>query len=150
MDYNELLKQVSSYVTSFYTKETDIRLTYHNYSHTWEMIDAANRIMSSHALNDRDRFVILTAVWFYDSGYLVPGSLDHKHKSADLAVTFLKNTGVDGNDINEVENCILCTKIPQQPKTLAEQIVCDTVLYYLGTDSYSEKSKRLRKETESL
>jgi len=52
MDYNELLKQVSSYVTSFYTKETDSRLTYHNFSHTWEMIDAANVRMARRTLED--------------------------------------------------------------------------------------------------
>jgi len=150
MDYNELLKQVSSYVTSFYTKETDSRLTYHNFSHTWEMIDAANRIMLDHAPDDRSRFIILTAIWFYDTGYLVPGNLDHKNKSADLASTFLKSSGADENDIAEIRNSILVTKIPQQPTTLTEQIVCDTVLYYLGTDNYSEKSKQLRRETEAL
>lgn len=150
MDYNELLKQVSGYVISFYTKETDARLTYHNYTHTWEMIDAANRIMSGYALNDRSRFIILAAVWFYDTGYSVPGNNDHKNKSADLAAVFLKNAGVDENDIDEVKKCILNTKIPQQPGTLEQEVVCDTVMYYFGTDSYSEKSKLLRKETEAL
>jgi hypothetical protein len=150
MDYNELLKQVSGYVTSFYTKETDTRLTYHNYTHTWEMMDVVNRIMAGLALDDRSRFVIHTAIWFYDTGYAAPGNTDHKSKSADLAETFLKSAGADENDIAEIKKCILNTTIPQQPITIEQQIVCDTVMNYFGSDLYSEKSKQLKKETEAL
>jgi predicted metal-dependent HD superfamily phosphohydrolase len=150
MDYNEQLKHVTAYITSFYTKETDTRLVYHNYAHTWEMIDAANRIITGYALDERSRFIVLSAIWFYDAGYLVPGSNDHKNKSAELAALFLKNSGLDESDITEIKDCIMATKMPQQPKNLTEEIVCDTIMFYLGTENYAEKSKLLKKETEAL
>ena len=106
MDYNELLKQVSGYVTSFFTKETDTRLTYHNYTHTWEMMDVANRIMTGYTIDDHSRFIIQSAIWFYDTGYAIPGNNDHKNKSADLAAVFLKNAGADENDIAALANAL--------------------------------------------
>jgi predicted DNA-binding ArsR family transcriptional regulator len=49
-----------------------------------------------------------------------------------------------------VTNCIMATKIPQSPKTLLEEIVCDSDLFNLGTDKFKEKDKLLFKEINLL
>ena len=40
----------------------------------------------------------------------------------------------------------MATKIPQSPKTLAEKIICDADLDYLGRDDFEPISMRLYKE----
>ena len=41
---------------------------------------------------------------------------------------------------------IMATKIPQSPKTLLEQIICDADLDYLGRDDFEPISNNLYKE----
>ncbi|MBS1575182.1 MAG: phosphohydrolase [Bacteroidetes bacterium] len=150
MDYNESIKKVAGYIGQFYTKQADRKIVYHNSKHTWELIDTVNRISSDYSLDDRSRFIMLTAAWFYDTGYFIPGTENHKTKSATCAAEFLKTIGCSEEDIQAVQDCITATKLPQEPKNLNEEIVCDAVMYYLGTKGYAEKSKLLRKETETL
>ena len=45
---------------------------------------------------------------------------------------------------------ILCTKIPQQPKTLLERIICDVDLDYLGRPDFYEISDQLFRELKAL
>ncbi|MES1223310.1 MAG: Pycsar system effector family protein, partial [Bacteroidota bacterium] len=99
---------------------------------------------------DRGRFIVLTAAWFYDTGYYIAGTDSHKSKSSAFAAEFLQTISTDEADINSIKDCINATQIPQQPKNLHEEIVCDAVMYYLGIENYQEKSKLLRKETEAL
>ena len=42
------------------------------------------------------------------------------------------------------------TKMPQNPKGLLENILCDADLFHLGTNDFAEKSKQLRREVEAL
>ncbi|MGC4034631.1 MAG: DUF5706 domain-containing protein [Chitinophagaceae bacterium] len=150
MNYTESLRQVSDYMVSFFTNHHNPEIVYHNQSHTLALVDAVNRITADAALDDRSRFIVLSAAWFYDSGYFVSGGDVPKNKSAVLASEFLKSIGADDADVSEVRNCITATNIPQSPQTETQKIICDAALYYLGTESFSEKSKLLRKETESL
>jgi len=150
MNYRESLNQVSNYAISFYTKQMDARLLYHNHSHTWEMVDTVNKIVSKYELDDRNRFIVLAATWFYDTGYFTAGPGDYEDKSATNASGFLKSIEVSDGDIDEIKKCITGTRVPQHAQTKNEEIVCDAVLYYLGTDAFGEKSKLLRKETEIL
>ncbi len=151
MNYRESLNLVSNYAISFYTKQMDARLLYHNHSHTWEMVDTVNKIASKYELDERDQFIILTAAWFYDTGYFAaadPGG--YEDKSAANAAEFLKSIAISEDDIAEIKKCITSTQVPQHPQTKNEEIFCDAVLYYLGTGAYAEKSKLLKKETEIL
>ncbi|ULT38951.1 hypothetical protein KRR40_28365 [Niabella defluvii] len=51
--------------------------------------------------------------------------------------------------IDEVKACILATRMPQKPKNLLQQIVCDADMSHFSTDSFAEKSKQLRKELQT-
>jgi predicted metal-dependent HD superfamily phosphohydrolase len=128
----------------------DARLLYHNHSHTWEVTDIIAKIATHSKLSERDRFVVLTAGWFFDTGYFVPGDESYEAKSATLATDFLKSIAVDEEDINEIRKCITVTPIPEEPQTKTQEIVCDAICYYMGTKEYREKNNLLRKETEAL
>ncbi len=67
-----------------------------------------------------------------------------------MAEAFLEGTGVDRGIIDSIRKCILATQLPQRAVTLVGQIVCDADLYHLGTDSFSERNKLMRKEAEAV
>ena len=50
------------------------------------------------------------------------------------------------NIINKVIGCINATRLPQNPNSLIEQIICDADLFHLGTGDFREKNKLLREE----
>ena len=48
--------------------------------------------------------------------------------------------------MDTVTNCIRATRMPQQPLSIYENIICDADLYHLGTNEFLEKNMLLRKE----
>src|SRR4030095_5598564 len=150
MNYSELLKKIVDYVNSFYIDHPDARLCYHNYAHISDTVDAAKKIADHFQLNELDWLIVCTATWFHDTGYLAAEPQLHEEKSAEIAGNFLKSIEVGDEDIDEIKKCILVTKMPQNPVSLPEKIVCDADMFYLGTDRFKEHSRLLRKEMEIL
>jgi predicted metal-dependent HD superfamily phosphohydrolase len=150
MNFDPLLKQISDHVKQFYSDRTHGSLVYHNLPHTIEVVDAAKKIAGHYGTNDHDFFVICASAWFHDMGYLNGSSTHHEEKSAELAANFLRNLSVDEPTITEIRSCILATKMPQHPESMNAKILCDADLFHLGTNSFKEKSKLLRKEIEML
>src|SRR5690606_14817504 len=100
-------------------------------------------------LSDHDYFVVVAASWFHDMGYLFDCN-PHEERGAQMAIDFLGERGVDQETIEQVRGCILATKMPQRPSGLLQEIVCDADLFHLGSDSFKEKNKLMRKEAEGF
>jgi len=149
-NYDLLLKEVEKFVVSFYKNHHDDRLFYHNLEHTQGVVKAAVQIAAHFQLSESDQFTVLAAAWFHDCGYCQGGPSDHEEKSALIAADFLKDCGLDEKVLNNITDCILATKLPQDPKTQMESILCDADLYHLGSDDFIQKNKLLRKETDAL
>jgi hypothetical protein len=86
----------------------------------------------------------------HDVGYITSGTVNHEEASVKVAKDFLQAEGADAAFIARVEQCILATKMPQQPKNLLEEIMCDADLYDLGTEHFKHNNKKVRKELEIL
>ena len=150
MNYQELLKKTEDFVNLFYTEHPDPALLYHNQKHTAEVLDNTKRIADHFQLDDRLFFIVSAAACLHDTGHLIKSDEPHELKSVELAQTFLKSIGVNEEDIAEIKRCILSTAMPQRPETLAEKIICDADLYNLGTNTFREKNKLMRKEMEAI
>lgn len=150
MNYQELLKKTEDYVNLFYSEHTDPTLLYHNQSHTAEVLDNTKRIADHFQLDDRLFFIVSAAACFHDTGYLIKSEGTHELKSAALSQTFLTSIGVNEEDVDEIKKCILATSMPQMPETLTEKIICDADLYNLGTNTFRDKNKLMRKELEAI
>jgi len=150
MNYQELLKKTENYVNLFYSEHTDPTLLYHNQSHTAEVLDNTKRIADHFQLDDRLFFIVSAAACFHDTGYLIKSEGTHELKSAALSQTFLTSIGVNEEDVDEIKKCILATSMPQMPETLTEKIICDADLYNLGTNTFRDKNKLMRKELEAI
>lgn len=150
MDYNIILDQAEQYVRNFFSSHIDVRIVYHDRTHTEQVVEAARMIAQHYQLDERDFFIVNVAAWFHDTGYFKGGGPGHEQRGAEMAAAFLTGTGVDASAIQSVKGCILATQIPQKPTNLLENIVCDADLFHLGTDKFSERNKLMRKEMEAF
>lgn len=149
MQYREILDQLHAYVTSLFHTHKDERFIYHNLYHTEQVVENTVKIANHYQLEDQDFFIVAAASWFHDMGYLFDCS-QHEAKGERIAVAFLEEKGVDKEVIDQISGCIMATKMPQKPSSLLEQIVCDADLFHLGSDSFKEKNKLMRKEVEAF
>ncbi|GAB4021818.1 Pycsar system effector family protein [Spirosoma koreense] len=145
-----LLTQIKSYVVRQFTEHPRPELVYHTLAHTEDVVQAAGKIAHHYELPDNQRLVVLAAAWFHDLGYLSGSGQDHEEKSAEIAASFLQSQSVSADQIRQVQACIRATKLPQHPTNLLEEIMCDADLWHLGSDTFREQTKLLRKEQEQL
>src|SRR5690606_15761469 len=100
-------------------------------------------------LSDEELFIVTAASWFHDIGYLFDCK-QHEAKGVDIATRFLEEHKVDPEVIVQIKGCILATMMPQRPEGLLQQIVCDADLFHLGSGSFKERNKLMRKEAEAF
>lgn len=120
-------------------------LHYHNIAHTKDVYRAARRIAVNENLSDQDTKLVLTAALLHDMGFVVAMD-NHEELSCRLAREILPKNGYSSQEIAQVESIIMVTKLPQNPQTLNERIMCDADLDYLGRDDYYDISERLFEE----
>jgi len=149
MNYQPLLEKVKQQVLSYFKLRNTEGLLYHNRKHTEDVVAAATQIANHYQLNDRDFFIVIAAAWFHDTGYM-EDTANHEEKSARMAGEFLKAQYADDELINEVNGCIMATRMPQKPVGLLQSIICDADLFHLGTDDFDGNNKQLRKECKAV
>ncbi|NRF41875.1 Pycsar system effector family protein [Pedobacter foliorum] len=149
MQYRELLDLLRAHVASLFQSHEDERFTYHNLHHTEQVVENVVRIANHYQLSDQDFFIVVAASWFHDMGYLFDCS-QHEIKGTSLANDFLSDKGVTPDIIEQVKGCIMATKMPQSPAGLLQEIVCDADLFHLGSDSFKERNRLMRKEAEAF
>jgi predicted metal-dependent HD superfamily phosphohydrolase len=145
-----LLPQIEDHVVHLFKAHHQPDLIYHNLAHTREVVKAAEQVAHHYKLTDKEEFVVVSAAWFHDTGYLTGLSAQHEERSAELATNFLQTVGVSASVIEQVQGCIRATKMPQSPQNRLEEILCDADLFHLAADDYKDKQKLLRKEQEKL
>jgi predicted metal-dependent HD superfamily phosphohydrolase len=150
MNYNELLKDVETYIDGLVKSHQTSKLYYHDLVHTKMVVAAVKQIGDHYQLNEKDFFIVVTAAWFHDIAYYTDAMAHHEEHGAELATNFLVSKNVGADIIKGVSGCILATKMPQQPNGLLEEIICDADMFHLGTDDFKERNKLMRKETRVL
>lgn len=140
-----LIEQAEKFVREFLSKNFSEKICYHNIDHTLEVVKAAEKIGRKCCLDDQDMEVCIIAAWFHDTGYY-KGNINHETESANIAREFLEAMDAPKPTIQKVIGCINATKIPQNPKSLVEKVLCDADLYHLSTAKFFSKSELLRKE----
>ena len=142
---SDLFTSIKLPILSRLENELDLRLGYHNLSHTLDVVEQAEVIAKQEKVDDKhDLLLLKTAAAFHDSGFLLVYK-NHEEKSCEIASEALKNI-FNEEDINKIRGMIMATKIPQTPHTLLEQIICDADLDYLGRNDFEPISQNLYKE----
>ena len=121
-------------------------LTYHCINHTLDVTQQCERIAVEEGIvNDRDLFILKVAALYHDCGFLETYS-DHEKKGCDIFRTAALDFKFSDEEKDAVCKLIMATKLPQQPATLMEKIICDADLDYLGRDDFFAIGDTLRKE----
>jgi HD superfamily phosphodiesterase len=147
MDYHNIAKKAEHYVEELFEKNKQDNLLFHNLSHTKTVVARAKEIASQFELSEKDAAILYTAAWFHDTGHLFVEPAMHEIKSIELMKAFFSKQVIEDDDlIDPIESCILATRMPRNPKTLPEQIICDADTYHLGTKDFKTTNKQLKKE----
>jgi len=141
-----ILSEAQDFVSDLFANKVDKAIHFHTLQHTQEVLAGCETMADYYHLDDEDRFALMLAAWFHDTGYSGGQAMGHENLSVELATRFLNEHRVHQNVINKVVGCINATRLPQNPTSLIEQIICDADLFHLGTSDFKDKNKLLREE----
>ena len=141
-----VLSAAQDFVSDLFTSKIDKTIHFHTLQHTQEVVAGCETMADYYHLEDEDRYALMLAAWFHDTGYSGGKAMGHEQVSIELAIKFLNEHKVNQQVINKVVGCINATRLPQTPHTLIEQIIADADLFHLGTSDFKEKNKLVREE----
>ena len=142
---NSLLVEVEAYVTNFIQEKVPEVYAYHNLDHTQNVVNSAMQIAEKLDLSEKEKEILKLAAWFHDTGY-DKGPKDHEQRSGLYAKDYLKALNYPDTDIQRIQECIMATKLSNQPKNLLEEILVDADLSHLGQKIYWDRCSRVRQE----
>ncbi len=120
-------------------------LYYHNVKHTIDVITQVELIGWGEGVTDKDLLLLKTAALFHDMGQ-IHGAQNHEERSCEYVREFLPGYNYTDEEIDQINDIILATKLPPSPKTLLQKIICDADLDYLGRSDFIPVSDTLFRE----
>jgi predicted metal-dependent HD superfamily phosphohydrolase len=120
-------------------------MAYHNLKHTREVVEAAELIGEQVGLSPEEQENVLIAAWLHDIGY-VKSCQQHEAVGVEMVRPFLEKLGIGSERIQAITDCIMATKMPQNPHSKIAEVLCDADLFHLSSDSFFERSETLRQE----
>lgn len=121
-------------------------LTYHGIIHTEKVLDACIAIAKEENITKEEELVLLkTAALFHDCGFTKVYD-EHEAEGCTIAKETLPWFDYSDSQIKIICDMIMKTKLPQQPVTQLEKILCDADLYYLGSNSFEKVADLLCEE----
>jgi uncharacterized protein len=125
--------------------QLDNRLCYHDLEHTLDVYEASMRLCDLESVSGTEKNLIGMAALFHDAGMLIQYNA-HEIFSTQMAREILPGFGFTQDEINEICHLILATQMPQSAENIAEMIICDADLDYLGRNDFFIRSFQLRQE----
>lgn len=140
-NYNVAYAMIESFLVSHLPKE----YSYHSIHHIRDVVLQSERIAKKEKISKEDIADLKLAAWLHDVGYIWEPAR-HEARGAEYATTVLNAMDFPAQKINKITGMIMATKIPQSPKNILEQIICDADLDYLGREDYEANSLLLLQE----
>lgn len=128
-------EKAKKFILTKLRKELPKNLTYHSLGHIKDVYQAAEYLSELENVEGEDLTLLLTAVLFHDSGFLIQQK-EHERLGCELASKYLPGFGYSEEQIARINGMIMATRIPQTPLNKLEQIICDADLDYLGRDDF--------------
>lgn len=116
-------------------KGLEDNLSYHCVGHTHSVLNSVIRMAKTENITGEDFTLLKTAAMYHDSGFLKT-YIGHEKESVILAKESLPNFDYTNAEIKSISEMIMATQIPQRPKNLLSEILCDADLDYLGTTDF--------------
>ncbi|NOR87664.1 MAG: HD domain-containing protein [Bacteroidales bacterium] len=142
---NNIVKEASLFVSKLLDEKLSKSIEFHTIAHAKDVAHHSEFIAQNSGLTADEINIVILSAWFHDTGYIVKRE-GHEEESVKIATEFLSEKGFDKSIISQVQNCILSTRIPQQPENLLSKVLCDADLFHLTEENYFEQIEKMRKE----
>ncbi|MEO6637145.1 MAG: Pycsar system effector family protein [Ginsengibacter sp.] len=149
MDYHKIYKRIEEYVVGLFEQMHAPNLEFHSLEHTQNVVKRTQEIAGHYKVSEDEMLILFTSAWFHDTGHLFTEPKKHEAMSSDIMRKFMKDYIEDDKIIGEIEQCIMATKFPRDPKNLLQQIICDADTYHLGTKDFKTTNKLAFEEHKS-
>lgn len=120
-------------------------LTYHGLWHTNSVYEAAQAFSRHYKLEGEDLIILETAALYHDSGFLRVYR-NHEEAGCEIALDVLPKYGYSPEQIEQINELIMATKLPQSPKRFLAELICDADLDYIGGEDYERIAHLLFEE----
>ncbi len=117
---------------------------YHNIRHTMDVIEQSQIIGEAEGLNKRELLLLKIAALFHDTGFL-KNRKDHESTSVEYFKIAATNQ-LSPEDIIQISQSIMSTKMPQMPFNQIDKVLCDADLDYLGREDFNAIAGALFRE----
>lgn len=139
------IRSLKKFILEKLKAELPQNLSYHGLHHTLDVLNVCNQYIRRYNLTAEEAYLLRTASLIHDVGIIWTYS-GHEEASVNYAKDLLPKYGYSKKDIQRISGMVLATCIPQHPKNLSEQILCDADLDYLGRKDVLPISQTLYKE----
>lgn len=146
-DQSGIIGRASGYIFELFKDKLPEHLVYHNYAHTESVAASAHKLAKGIELGEDALEIVTLAAWFHDAGF-IEAYHGHEDVSKRIAEEYLRGEAVSEEKIGYILGCIEATRMPQTPKNLLEEILCDADMSALGKKTSLERSELLRIEWE--
>jgi predicted metal-dependent HD superfamily phosphohydrolase len=120
-------------------------LYYHGIHHTLDALRTSKVYLRHVDIGPHESKLLRLGILLHDIGF-IESTIDHELRGARIAEKLLREYDFPSEDIQIIKGLIMATRIPQEPKTFLEKIICDVDLDYLGRPDFYEISETLFQE----
>ncbi len=142
-------KGAIEYILDRLEKELPPYLLYHGHHHTIDVLEASERIAKYEKVEQENLNLLLIATAYHDSGFLF-GVKEHEKRGCELVQEVVPEFGFNEDDIQHICKMIMATELPQNPKDILSEILCDADLDYLGRADFEPVGESLFQEFKHL
>ncbi len=139
------LEKLKAFILEKLHRELPHWLTYHSPHHTEEVVKHAYELGKDEGLSEHELVILETAAVMHDTGFLAT-TAEHEKASCKFAREYLPQFEYNEDQVERVCDIIMATQLPQSAYDKLSQVLCDSDLYYLGTNNYQLYSGRLYRE----
>lgn len=137
--------KVQTFVLDLLDKDLPLNLYYHGVHHTMDVCNAVEELSREEKISGSNLQLLRTAAVLHDIGFIEQYE-DNESIAVKFAHQVLPGFGYSTPEINVVADIIMCTRIPQNPRSHVEQVMCDADLDYLGRNDFFAISENLKRE----
>lgn len=144
-----LLKETELFLVKELNEKLPEKIMYHSEEHARRVVEAVDEIGMAEGLSEEELRMAKISAWLHDIGFTVSHH-DHELHSAEIAKAFLQDKGVDKKHIEQINDAILATRIPQEPKDKISEVLCDADMYHITSEEYFELANLMREESKLI
>ncbi|GET29403.1 Pycsar system effector family protein [Prolixibacter sp. SD074] len=141
----DITEKAKSFVIDFFGREVNPKLSFHNLTHTIDVVRQSELIGEEEQLSNAEMKAVLIAAWFHDVGYMTQPD-NHEEASITIVCSFFEDNPVNVEIQNLTQRCIAATKRDAMPESLPEKVIRDADSSHIGSEHFLSLSKKLRKE----